>query len=60
MNEFLKAHRHTKVIQCNKILSKSCHLSLLKNNDSVIPGERRKRGRLRAEPSDPKRTKGYF
>ena len=23
-------------------------------------GERRKRGRVRAEPSDPKRTKGYF
>ena len=26
----------------------------------TILGERKKRGRVRAEPSDPKRTKGYF
>ena len=26
----------------------------------IILGEKRKRGRVRAEPSDPKRTKGYF
>ena len=32
MNECLKAHRHTKVVYCHKILPKSGPLSLLKNN----------------------------
>ena len=38
---------------------KNSPLSLLKNNDRIL-GERSKRGKVRAESSDPKRTKRSF
>ena len=59
MNEGLKAHRHSRPFSAIKFFfSYSGPLPLLKNNGKAC--ERRKSGREREEPSNPKRTKGSF
>ena len=54
MNDCLKAYLHTKVANYRK------WSFVIVEESIIILGERRKKGRVRAEPSDPKRTKGYF
>ena len=54
MNKGLKAHVSHRPVSV--IFPKGVPFSLFRNNDILIVGERRKRGRIRTEP--PKRTKG--
>ena len=60
MKGCLKAHQHTQVIKRHNILHKvvlcHCWRTMTKHDYSI--SERIKRGRVRAELSDPKRTKG--
>ena len=51
------------IITMDKIsISKKWSYATVKEQwqNTIILGERRKIGRVRAEPSDPKRTKGYL
>ena len=60
MNKCLKAHRHTKIIQCNNILAKWSFAIVEELWHSLIILGQRRKVRVRAKPLDPKRTKGYF
>ena len=64
MNEWMGVKRHIDIQSSFSVIKfyKNWSFAIVEEQwqNILIKSERRRRGRIRAEPSNPKRTKGYF